>query len=32
VIVKQIALGIQYIHQKSLVHRDLKLENVVLVN
>jgi serine/threonine protein kinase len=29
---KQIVKGMRYCHQNNLIHRDLKLENVLLVN
>eukprot|EP01083_Nonionella_stella_P269426 911572_1 len=28
-IIRQIALGIKYMHSKNIVHRDLKLENII---
>lgn len=32
VLFKQIILGLQYIHSKEIVHRDIKLENILLDN
>ena len=29
---KQIVKGMRYCHQNNLIHRDLKLENILLVN
>jgi serine/threonine protein kinase len=29
---KQIVKGMLYCHQNNLIHRDLKLENILLVN
>lgn len=32
VIFKQILLGIQYCHSKNVIHRDLKLENILVTH
>ena len=32
VIVRQILLGLAYIHEKDIVHRDLKLENILMTS
>ena len=29
-IIEQISLGVQYLHQREIVHRDIKLENVLI--
>lgn len=31
-LIKQVVKGIEYCHQNNLTHRDLKLENILLVN
>ena len=31
-IITNICKGINYIHQKDVLHRDLKLENILLIN
>ncbi len=32
IFLRQIVKGIMYCHENNLIHRDLKLENIVLVN